>query len=148
MNFPKRNRIVSALSRAVVAVEAREKSGVLNTVAWAVEQGRDVYAVPGRITDAQSAGINRLLAQGAKPALSARVILQDLGVTPRAEPGLQVEVGAEEKPIVEFLGTDPVHIDEMSESLGLPMAGLLATLLQLELKGLVRQLPGKYFARA
>jgi DNA processing protein len=148
MNFPKRNRIVSALSRAVVAVEAREKSGVLNTVAWAVEQGRDVYAVPGRVGDPQSEGTNRLLHEGARPVTSAADLLKDLGVSRREEIRQAVEVEGEERQVYEFLTNDPVHIDEICEGLGLPMAGLLSTLLQLELKGLVRQLPGKYFARA
>jgi DNA processing protein len=147
MNFPKRNRIVSGLSRAVVAVEAGEKSGVLNTVAWATDQGRAVFAVPGNITSQQSLGINRLLKDGARPLLSVDDVLQELGVAKRAEERSKVEVAAEERPVMEFLSAEPAHVDEICEGLGMPMASLLSVLMQLEIKGLVRQLPGKYFAR-
>jgi DNA processing protein len=147
MNFPKRNRVVSGLARAVVAVEAGEKSGVLNTVAWATDQGRAVFAVPGNITSQQSLGINRLLKAGAKPLLSVDDVLAELGVAKRAEERAKVEVAAEEKPVMEFLTAEPVHVDEVCEGLGIPMAGLLSVLMQLEIKGLVRQLPGKYFVK-
>jgi DNA processing protein len=147
MNFPKRNRVVSGLARAVVAVEAGEKSGVLNTVAWATDQGRAVFAVPGNITSQQSIGINRLLKAGAKPLLSVDDVLSELGVAKRAEERARVEVAAEEKPVLEFLTGEPAHVDEICEGLGIPMAGLLSVLLQLEIKGLVRQLPGKYFVK-
>lgn len=148
MNFPKRNRIVSALARAVVAVEAGEKSGVLNTVAWAVEQGRMVFAVPGRLTDTQSIGTNRLLRDGADPVTSVEDILTQLGVSPEPAKSAAVEVSAELKPVFDYLGADPLHIDEICEGLGLPMARLLSLLLELELKGAVRQLPGKFFVRS
>jgi DNA processing protein len=147
MNFPKRNRVVSGLSRTVVAVEASEKSGVLNTVAWAVDQGRSVFAVPGNITSEQSKGINRLLREGAKPVLSVDDILTELGVLRRAEERAKVEVASEEEPVLEFLGAQPVHVDEICEGLGIPMANLLSLLLQLEIKGLARQLPGKFFVK-
>ncbi len=147
MNFPKRNRVVSGLSQVVVAVEAGEKSGVLNTVAWATDQGRAVFAVPGNITSQQSLGINRLLSEGAKPVLSVDDILRELGVAKRAQALAKVEVAVEEKPVMEFLTAEPAHVDEICEGLGIPMAGLLSVLMQLEIKGLVRQLPGKYFVR-
>ena len=147
MNFPKRNRVVSGLSQAVVAVEAGEKSGVLNTVGWATDQGRAVFAVPGNITSQQSLGINRLLKEGARPMLSVADILRELGVAKRAEERAKVEVAAEEKPVMEFLTAEPLHVDEICEGLGIPMAGLLSVLMQLEIKGLVRQLQGKYFVK-
>jgi DNA processing protein len=147
MNFPKRNRVVSGLSQAVVAVEAGEKSGVLNTVAWATDQGRAVFAVPGNITSQQSLGINQLLKNGARPLLSVDDVLRELGVAKRAEERSRVEVAAEEKPVMEFLTAEPAHVDEICEGLGMPMAGLLSVLMQLEIKGLVRQLPGKYFVK-
>jgi DNA processing protein len=146
-NFPKRNRIVSGLSRAVVAVEAGEKSGVLNTVAWAADQGRTVFAVPGNITSQQSLGINRLLREGARPLLSVDDVLRELGVAKRAEERSKVEVAAEERLVLDFLTAEPAHVDEICEGLGVPMATLLSLLMQLEIKGLVRQLPGKYFAK-
>ena len=147
MNFPKRNRVVSGLAQVVVAVEAGEKSGVLNTVAWAADQGRVVFAVPGNITSQQSLGINRLLKEGAKPMLSVDDILRELGVAKRAEERAKVEVAVDEKPVMEFLTAEPMHVDEICEGLGIPMAGLLSVLMQLEIKGLVRQLPGKYFVK-
>ncbi len=147
MNFPKRNRVVSGLSRAVVAVEAGEKSGVLNTVAWATDQGRVVFAVPGNITSQQSLGINRLLREGARPLLAVDDVLQELGVARRAEERSKVEVAAEERPVLDFLTAEPAHVDEICEGLGVPMAGLLSILMQLEIKGLVRQLPGKFFVK-
>jgi len=147
MNFPKRNRVVSGLSRAVVAVEAGERSGVLNTVAWATDQGRAVFAVPGNITSQQSLGINRLLKSGARPMLSVDDVLQELGVAKRAEERSKIEVAAEERPVMEFLTAEPAHVDEICEELGMPMADLLSVLMQLEIKGLVRQLPGKYFVK-
>ncbi len=147
MNFPKRNRVVSGLSQVIVAVEAGEKSGVLNTVGWATDQGRTVFAVPGNITSQQSLGVNRLLKNGAKPLLSVDDVLQELGVARRAEERSKVEVAAEEKPVMEFLTAEPMHVDEICEGLGIPMAGLLSALMQLEIKGLVRQLPGKFFVK-
>lgn len=147
MNFPKRNRVVSGLSQAVVAVEAGEKSGVLNTVAWATDQGRAVFAVPGNITSQQSLGVNRLLKNGARPLLSVDDVLRELGVAKRAEERSKVEVAADEKPVMELLTAEPAHVDEICEALGIPMAGLLSVLMQLEIKGLVRQLPGKYFVK-
>jgi DNA processing protein len=147
MNFPKRNRIVSGLAKAVVAVEAAEKSGVLNTAAWAADQGRDVYAVPGRITDERSSGTNRLLREGARPVTSAQDILTDLGVALHLEERAKVDVTEQEKPVLGLLSGDPLHVDEICQELGIPVATLLSTLMQLEMKGLVRQLPGKLFVR-
>lgn len=147
MNFPKRNRIVSGLSAGVVAVEAGEKSGVLNTVVWARDQGREVFAVPGRITDQTSQGINRLLRQGARPATAVSDILEVLGLSQRAELVTRVEISDEERCVLDSLSGDPVHVDDICESLGMPMSRLLSILMQLEVLGLVRQLPGKLFMR-
>ncbi|HDR00039.1 MAG TPA: DNA-protecting protein DprA [candidate division WOR-3 bacterium] len=146
-NFPRRNRIVSALSRAVIAVEAGERSGVLNTVAWAADQGRDVYAVPGRITDQSSAGINRLLREGARPVLGAEDVLCDLGVALHFEERQKLPLEEEEKNVIALLSGDPQHVDEIAQMTELAMARLLGVLMQLEVKGAVRQLPGKFFIR-
>lgn len=147
MNFPKRNRVVSGLSRGVVAVEAAEKSGVLNTVQWAVDQGRTVFAVPGNITSQQSIGINRLLKQGALPLLTVEDVLAELGIAARREERARVEVAVDEKPVLDFITAEPQHVDDICEGVGIPMQALLSVLLQLEMKGLVRQLPGKLFVR-
>jgi len=148
MNFPKRNRLVSGLAQAVVAVEAGEKSGVLNTVAWATDQGRAVLAVPGNTTSEQSLGTNRLLQRGARPVLAVDDVLRELGVAKQAEELAKMELAVEEKPVMEFLSAEPMHVDEVCEGIGMPMPGLLSLLMQLEIKGLVRQLPGKYFVRS
>lgn len=148
MNFPKRNRVVSGLSRAVVAVEAGEKSGVLNTAAWAADQGRDVYAVPGPVTSPLSLGSNRLLLTGARPATCPEDVIRDLGVAVQLEEKAKVDISAEEAPVMEALSADPLHVDEICETLGMPMATLLGVLMQLELKGVVRQLPGKFFIKS
>jgi len=148
MNFPKRNRVVSGLSLVVVAVEAGEKSGVLNTCAWALDQGRPVYAVPGRVSDPTSIGTNRLLREGAKPLTSAADLLRDLGLVQRPAPAPEIKVSDDEKPVLDFLSSEPQHADEICQGLGLPMSKLLGVLAQMELRGLVRQLPGKYFVRA
>ncbi len=147
MNFPKRNRIISALARVVVAVEAGERSGVLNTCAWAQEQGRQVFAVPGRIGDEKSVGTNRLLRDGAKIVTGVDDIFAALGMAAAAAPAAVAAVAAEERPVLEALSGDPLHIDELCELLGLPMAELLNILFQLEVKGLIKQLPGKFFSR-
>lgn len=79
--------------------------------------------------------------------LSVDDVLRELGVAKRAEERARVEVAAEEKPVMEFLTSEPLHVDEVCEGLGIPMAALLSVLMQLEIKGLVRQLPGKYFVK-
>jgi DNA processing protein len=146
-NFPRRNRIVSALSRGVVAVEAGSRSGVLNTVAWAADQGRDVYAVPGRITDDASAGTNRLLCEGARPVLGAEDVLRDLGVALHLEERRKLPLEGEERAVMNLLSGDPLHVDELRQGSELSMARLLGVLMQLEVKGVIRQLPGKFFVR-
>jgi DNA processing protein len=148
MNFPKRNRIISALSRVVVAVEAGHKSGVLNTCAWAQEQERAVFAVPGRIGDDRSAGTNRLIKQGARILTAVDDILEWLGMSAPEKRQRTVEVSESEKPVLAAVGSEPVHIDEICEATGLPMQELLSLLFQLEVRGVVRQLPGKFFVRA
>lgn len=147
MNFPKRNRVVSGLARGVVAVEAGERSGVLNTAAWAADQGRDVYAVPGRMGEPTSIGTNRLLREGAKVVTQARDVLEDLGVALRLEERQQIDVSQDEKPVLQFLSGDPLHVDEICQGLAMPVPKLLSVLMQLELKGAVKQLPGKFFVR-
>lgn len=147
MNFPKRNRVISALSKAVVAVEAGEKSGVLNTCAWAREQGREVFAVPGRIGDERSRGTNRLIRDGAKIVTDTSDVLEWLGVKVQQEARAVIPVADEEKPVLKVIDSEPKHIDEICELVGMPMAELLNLLFQLEVKGLVKQLPGKFYVQ-
>ena len=148
-NFPKRNRIISGLSKAVVAIEAKEKSGVMNTVNWALNQNKDVFAIPGNIYAKTSSGTNRLIKEGATPATSAGEIMEALGIKyAKKERELrEVILENEEKSVWETLSLDPIYLDELSERLNLATPVLLKILLGLEIKGLVRQLPGMMFVK-
>ncbi len=150
-NFPRRNRIISGLSLGVVTVEAGERSGALLTVAYALDQGREVFAVPGNATSPRSRGTNRLIKQGAKLVESAEDVLEELegplgrlSHLPRPRPS-PVELSDEERSVYEALSTDPRHIDSIACELGFPVQRTLSILLSLELKGLAKQLPGKMF---
>ncbi len=144
-NFPPRNRIISGLSMAVVVVEAGSKSGAAITATFAANQGRDVFAVPGSIFSSQSLGTNRLIQQGAMPMLDPQDVLEALQPTRVAEqrsarriiPGDEVEAK-----LLKLIGTEPVHIDEISVQAALPMEKVSATMAVMELKGFVRQVGG------
>jgi DNA processing protein len=145
-NFPKRNRIVSGLSLGIVVVEAAPKSGTSSTVKWAADQGREVFAVPGDINRKTSAGTNRLICEGAKLTTCALDILEEVGIgaqeTPPAE---RVHLTKLESRAVEALRESPVHIDDIAKRSGMTVSEALSVLLSLELKGVVRQTPGKVF---
>lgn len=153
-HFPLRNRIISGLALGVVVVEAAQRSGSLITAKMALEQGREVFAVPGLAGSFLSAGPHNLLKQGAKLVESAEDILEEirpLVIRPRmgtggfVQKGEEEVVNSEERMVLSALGSGRKHIDELSRSVEIPVSRLLATLLQLELKGLVHQLPGKNY---
>lgn len=157
-HFPARNRIISGLSLGVVVVEAAEKSGSLITARLALEQGREVFAVPGMAQSYRSAGVNRLLKQGAKLVEGAEDVLVEIrpllgmerspAVRGRdAEParGRDDPGGAEGVELMKFLDQVPKHIDELAHEAKMSVQRTAALLLDLELQGLVAQLPGKYF---
>lgn len=148
-NFPKRNRIVSGISKAVVAIEAKEKSGVMNTIRWALDQNKDVYAVPGNIFSRTSRGTNRLIKDGAIPVTTASEVLESLGIqhTKKERAMQDVELDDSEKRVWEMLGHEPVYLDFLSEYLEQPTGPILNVLLGLEIKGLVKQLPGMRFMK-
>jgi len=145
VNFPPRNRIISGLSMAVVVVEAGDTSGALITAEFAVEQGRDVFAVPGNIFAPQSKGPNRLISNGAKILLTPQSVLEALDLTRNVERReiRKVVPGDEtESALLQALGAEPTHVDEIRARLGLPIEKISAALTMMELKGMVRQVGG------
>lgn len=150
-NFPRRNRIISGMSLGVLVVEAGVKSGAMITVNYALEQNREVFAVPGSISSPKSSGPHRLIQQGAKLVASVEDILEEISVrlipAAPAVKKLPPDLSGPEKILLEQLGEDPRHIDRLVYELQESPAVLLARLLHLELRGLVRQLPGKMFIR-
>lgn len=149
-NFPPRNRIISGLSLGILITEAGRDSGALITADYAAEQGRDVFAVPGSILSAGSAGTNRLIQDGAKPVLDAADILQELNLTMVAEQKearQALPTTETEALILAHLSAEPVHVDDLTRVVGLPVAQVTSTLALMELKGMVRQVGGmKYVA--
>lgn len=151
-HFPMRNRLISALAAATVVVEAGAKSGALNTVDSALEQGREVYAVPGNIDSPASEGTNRLIRQGARPVVSAAELARDLGLGTRLlseslDAGARtVDTGADPQLRRIFLAAkDGASLDEIVLATGLAASKVAAALSLLTLRGLLRELPGKRF---
>ncbi|MDD2364647.1 MAG: DNA-processing protein DprA [Desulfuromonadaceae bacterium] len=153
-NFPRRNRIISGLSRAVLVVEAAEKSGSLITAKYALEHGRDVYAVPGNISFATSRGCNRLIKEGAKLVDCVEDILEDLPGgelsfldSPLFQPqSRSFSLTPKEAAIYELLARSPLHIDDIISQTELTAGEVSSMLLHLELKGAVTSLPGTHYA--
>lgn len=153
-HFPMRNRIISGLALGVVIVEAAHRSGSLITARLALEQGREVFAVPGMPTHHRSVGPHKLLKQGAKLVESAEDVLEEIRPLVRPSVDLssrkhsvppRVELAPEEAEVAVLLDQNPQHIDDLCRSLRWPASRLMAVLLSLELKGIARQLPGKHF---
>jgi len=151
--FPMRNRIVSGWSRAVLVVEAALNSGALITANQALDQGRSIYSVPGPIDRPSSAGTNRLIQQGAKLVMSASDILDDLDMlfdeVPEAVPENPrlAELPENERLIYDALGDEETPIDALISRTQLPGGIVSASLLSLEIKRLVKQLPGRHFVK-
>ncbi len=149
VNFPPRNRIISGLSMASVIIEAGETSGALITATFSVNQGREVFAVPGSIYAPQSKGANRLIRDGAHPLLRFEEILEilDLGkvqeyrAAKQMLPADPIEAG-----LLQILADEPQHVDEICAISGLPIEKVSATLTLMELKGMVRQAGGMNFS--
>jgi DNA processing protein len=152
--FPMRNRIISGWSHGILVVEAGLNSGALITVSQAVEQGRSVYAVPGHINAPTAHGSNRLIQQGAKLVMDASDILEDLQILlPEKQrftegPARPLpKMTADERLVYDAIRAAETPIDEIAATSALPAAAVSSILLKLELKRLVKQLPGKYFVK-
>lgn len=141
--FPARNRIIAGLAAATVVVEARERSGALITADFALELGREVFAVPGEITSALSTGTNDLIRQGATPLLSADDVLDVLGIE-RASPGMPDTLSPGAQAAFGLLADEPRSLDELVRATRLASAEAAAALTELELAGLVAAADGLY----
>jgi DNA processing protein len=149
-NFPRRNRIISGLSEAVVVVQAGQKSGALVTADWARSQGVPVFAVPGDVREPLSQGPLALLRRGARMAASADDVLAALGIAGAPESDRQLalpSLAPDETALLAALTRRPRHADEVARRAGLDAGPALAGLLLLELEGLCEQRPGHYFLR-
>lgn len=151
-NFPRRNRIISGLSLGTVIVESARDGGAMITANTALDQDREVFAIPGNISEKKSSGPNTLIKEGrAKLTISVEDILEEIRFRFNREdlrkivPQKAPEVNLFEDRILKLLSENPIHIDAISEEGNLSSADTLVHLLSLEFKGLVRQLPGKYF---
>jgi len=152
-HFPQRNRIISGLSRGVLVVEAPLKSGALITAEFALEQGREVFSVPGSINSPKSQGTNRLLKEGAKLVERAEDIFEELNFSPvlsRVEvvKNKELLLSSEEKKIFEFIKEEPLHIDSLVEKSEFSASIVAAILTKLQIKGFIKEFPGKVFVRS
>jgi len=153
-NFPIRNRIISGLSRGVVVVEATRNSGSLITASQALDQGREVFAVPGSIDSFKSTGCHFLIKQGARLIENSDDILDELGLnyphipkTDTFKKGILPPLDGSEKAIYDIIGDYPMHIDQISKEGNMEAKEVSSILMRMELKGIIRQLPGKMFVR-
>lgn len=150
-HFPRRNRIISGLSKGVLVVEASAHSGTFSTVSWALDQGREVFAIPGDITRKQSEGTNLLIKNGAKITANIMDIFEEIGFTPQVkmekkkeeEPGIDNE----EKMIINAVTDSPLTMEAISFKTNLPLPRISSALILLEIKGLIRELPGKRYVK-
>ncbi len=148
VNFPKRNRIISGLSKGVLVIEAGKKSGAIITALNALDQNREVFALPGQTDSSKSVGTNRLIQQGARLVMNVDDILSEfqLQSSPK-QVELLPELNGDEKLVFQKLSQDPIHIDELCIQMKKDTPEVLSTLLMLELKNIVQQHPGKLFTR-
>jgi len=161
-HFPRRNRIISGLSLGIVVVEASQKSGALITSDFALEQGREVFAIPGKLDSPNSQGVNNLIKQGAKLVTSVQDILEEIkshldtlverDKNKNEDPqsiaeSFTKQLSPEEKLIYNLIEPSMCHVDEIVRDTGLPASDVAPLLLKLELKKIIKQLPGKFFIR-
>ncbi|HMK38096.1 MAG TPA: DNA-processing protein DprA, partial [Bacteroidota bacterium] len=152
-NFPRRNRIVSGMSLATLVIETPPGGGAMITASMALEQGREVFAVPSAVTAAPGSGTNLLIKEGkAKLTESVDDILEELApklprIRTTAAPAARPDLTLFERTLLDAFGDDPLHVDALAARSRMTVADALVHLLSLEFKGAVRQLPGKRFIR-
>ncbi len=150
-NFPPRNRIISGLSLGTVVVEAGKRSGALITASFALEQGREVFAVPGNIYNRGSKGTNRLIFEGAHPVADVRDILECLNLNMVEDHQIARKIlpaNETEERLLQYISAEPVHADDLGRQSNLPSATITSTLTVMELKGLVRHVGGMKYVLA
>lgn len=151
MHFPARNRIISALSDVVLVMEARERSGSLITADMALEQGKDVYALPGPVTSRLSQGCHHLIRQGAGILISPEELMRELGICEKKPPQksdkIQKMLENHENLVYSCLGLFPKGLDRLAAETGLGVRELFDVLVSLELKGYIREISKNYYAR-
>jgi DNA processing protein len=145
-HFPLRNRIIASISLATVVIEAAESSGSLITASLAIEENRDVFAVPGPVTSEQSTGTNRLLKMGAIPCTGADDVLRLFEFRPTETETCGIEATDDERSVLEILDRT-MHVDELIREIGKPASAVTSTLMSLELKGLIEAEVGNLYSR-
>lgn len=149
-NFPARNRIITGLSKGTVIVQCAKKSGAMISAQFAIEQDREVFAVPGNIDLEQSSGPNLLIKQGATAITSAEDILDFFSLAISHKPKLEqvLNLSLAEQKIYDIISFDPISFDLLVNKADLPIGDVYSILLGLELKSIIKQLPGQYYLRA
>lgn len=150
--FLQRNRIIAGISLATIVIESGYKGGSLNTARHAFDLGREVFAIPGNISSKKSEGTNILIKnEKATLATSPKDILNELGLGKGSQNEIKLEENSIDNPeqqvIYELISIEPIHVDSISEKLDIDISHLLVNLLEMEFKGLIRQLPGKFYIR-
>ncbi|SFR95782.1 DNA-processing protein DprA [Anaeromicropila populeti] len=148
-NFPARNRIISGLSDGILVVEAKERSGSFITVDFGLEQGKDIFTVPGRIFDPLSFGCNWLAQSGAKIVTTPQDILEEYGIKLNKKRGKEKadKLGEKEKLVMECINLEAVHMNEIVEKVHIPLIEVMDLVVSLELMGLIRQTSKNYYIR-